>query len=63
MGSVCDTIEETIDYINANGGKVGLIKVRLYRPFSKEHLIKAIPASAKTLDVYKRQGRCRPQRL
>ena len=54
MGSVCDTIEETIDYINANGGKVGLIKVRLYRPFSKEHLIKAIPASAKTLTVLDR---------
>ena len=34
MGSVCDTIEETIDYLNANGEKVGLVKVRLYRPFS-----------------------------
>ncbi|MEE1320318.1 MAG: pyruvate:ferredoxin (flavodoxin) oxidoreductase, partial [Acutalibacteraceae bacterium] len=34
MGSVCDTIEETIDYLNANGGKYGLVKVRLYRPFS-----------------------------
>ena len=54
MGSVCDTIEETIDYINAHGGKAGLIKVRLYRPFSKDHLIKAIPASAKTLTVLDR---------
>ena len=54
MGSVCDTIEETIDYMNAHGGKAGLIKVRLYRPFSKEHLLKAIPASAKTLTVLDR---------
>ena len=54
MGSVCDTIEETVDYINAAGGKVGLIKVRLYRPFSKEHLIKAIPASVKTISVLDR---------
>jgi pyruvate-ferredoxin/flavodoxin oxidoreductase len=54
MGSVCDTIEETIDYMNAHGGKAGLIKVRLYRPFSKEHLLKAIPSSAKTLTVLDR---------
>ena len=33
MGSVCDTIAETVDYLNANGSKVGLVKVRLYRPF------------------------------
>ena len=33
MGSVCDTIEEVVDYMNANGEKVGLVKVRLYRPF------------------------------
>ena len=54
MGSVCDTIEETIDYMNAHGSKAGLIKVRLYRPFSKEHLLKAIPSSAKTLTVLDR---------
>ena len=54
MGSVCDTIEETVDYINAAGGKVGLVKVRLYRPFSKEHLLKAIPASVKTISVLDR---------
>ncbi|MBP1575878.1 MAG: pyruvate:ferredoxin (flavodoxin) oxidoreductase [Oscillospiraceae bacterium] len=54
MGSVCDTIEETIDYLNANGGKYGLVKVRLYRPFSKCHFIDAIPATAKTLTVLDR---------
>ena len=37
MGSSCDTIEETIDYLMAQGEKVGLVKVRLYRPFSVEH--------------------------
>ena len=45
MGSVCETIEETVDYLNAAGDKVGLIKVRLYRPFSAKHLIAAIPGS------------------
>lgn len=54
MGSVCDTIEETIDYMNANGGKVGLVKVRLYRPFSAKHLIEAIPASVKQITVLDR---------
>lgn len=54
MGSVCDTIEETIDYMNAQGDKVGLVKVRLYRPFSKAHLIAAIPESAKTITVLDR---------
>ncbi|WP_197068239.1 pyruvate:ferredoxin (flavodoxin) oxidoreductase [Candidatus Soleaferrea massiliensis] len=54
MCSVCDTIEETIDYLNAKGQKVGLIKVRLYRPFSKEHLLSAIPDSVKTITVLDR---------
>ncbi|MBC8570694.1 pyruvate:ferredoxin (flavodoxin) oxidoreductase [Zongyangia hominis] len=54
MGSVNDTIEETIDYLNANGGKYGLVKVRLYRPFSAKHLIDAIPASVKTISVLDR---------
>ncbi|SCJ76972.1 pyruvate:ferredoxin (flavodoxin) oxidoreductase [Neobittarella massiliensis] len=54
MGSVCDTIEETIDYLNANGGKVGLVKVRLYRPFSAEHLIAALPETVKTISVLDR---------
>ncbi len=54
MGSVCDTISETVDYMNANGGKVGLIKVRLYRPFSSKHFAAAVPASCKRLVVLDR---------
>ena len=69
MGSICDVAEEVIDYLNAHGEKVGLVKVRLFRPFAPEKLIEAIPATAKKiavldrtkavsythLDVYKRQ--------
>jgi pyruvate-ferredoxin/flavodoxin oxidoreductase len=54
MGSACDTIEETIDYLVTKGEKIGLIKVRLYRPFSIEHLLKAIPATAKKISVLDR---------
>ncbi|MFI3142274.1 MAG: pyruvate:ferredoxin (flavodoxin) oxidoreductase [Clostridia bacterium] len=54
MGSVCDTIEETIDYLNANGEKVGLIKVRLYRPFSVKHLVDVMPKSVKSISVIDR---------
>ncbi len=54
MGSVCDVIEEVIDYMNANGEKVGLVKVRLYRPFSAERLVAAIPASVKKVAVIDR---------
>lgn len=54
MGSVCETIEETIDYLMQKGRKAGLVKVRLYRPFSKNALIEAIPASVKTLIVLDR---------
>ena len=54
MGSVCDTIEEVIDYLNANGEKVGLVKVRLYRPFVAAKLIEAIPATAKKIAVLDR---------
>ncbi|MBO5870005.1 MAG: pyruvate:ferredoxin (flavodoxin) oxidoreductase, partial [Clostridia bacterium] len=54
MGSVCDTIEETVDYINAHGGKVGLLKVRLYRPFVKEKLLEAIPETVKKIAVMDR---------
>jgi pyruvate-ferredoxin/flavodoxin oxidoreductase len=54
MGSACETIEEVVNYLNANGGKTGLIKVRLFRPFSAEHLVNAIPASAKTISVLDR---------
>ena len=54
MGSVNDTIEETIDYLAAAGQKVGVVKVRLYRPFSAEALIAAIPATAKQITVMDR---------
>ncbi len=54
MGSVCDTIEETIDYMNANGEKVGLVKVRLYRPFSVEHLVAALPSTVTCISVLDR---------
>ena len=54
MGSVCDTIEETVDYINAHGGKVGLVKVRLYRPFVKAKLLEAIPETATKIAVMDR---------
>jgi len=54
MGSACDTISETVDYLNANGQKVGMIKVRLYRPFSAKHLIEAIPATVKKISVLDR---------
>ena len=54
MGSVCDVAEEVIDYMNAHGEKVGLIKVRLYRPFSAKHLIDAIPGTVKKIAVLDR---------
>ncbi|NBK91758.1 pyruvate:ferredoxin (flavodoxin) oxidoreductase [bacterium 1XD21-13] len=54
MGSVCDTIEETIDYLVAAGEKVGVVKVRLYRPFSAEALVAAIPDSVKKISVLDR---------
>ncbi len=54
MGSVNDTIEETIDYMNKNGEKVGLVKVRLYRPFSAKHLISALPSTVKKISVLDR---------
>ena len=54
MGSISDVTEEVIDYLNANGEKVGLVKVRLYRPFSAEKLIEAIPATAKKIAVLDR---------
>ena len=54
MGSVCDTIEYTIDYLMAAGEKVGVVKVRLYRPFSAEALINAIPDSVKKISVLDR---------
>jgi len=54
MGSVCDTIDETIDYLTAKGEKVGVVKVRLYRPFSAKHLLAAIPDTVKTISVLDR---------
>jgi len=54
MGSVCETIDETIDFLNKNGRKTGLIKVRLYRPFAADRLVAAIPSTVKTISVLDR---------
>ncbi len=54
MGSVCDVAEEVIDYLTAKGEKVGLVKVRLYRPFSAEKLVEAIPETVKKIAVLDR---------
>ena len=54
MGSGADVVEETVDYLVKKGEKVGVLKVRLFRPFSVEHFIKAIPASVKSIAVLDR---------
>lgn len=54
MGSVCDAAEETIDYLTAKGEKAGLVKVRLFRPFSAKHLIDALPDTVKYIQVLDR---------
>jgi len=54
MGSVTETIEETIDYLQAKGEKIGLIKVRLFRPFAPEYLLKVLPESVKKIAVLDR---------
>ena len=54
MGSICDVTEEVIDYLNAHGEKVGLVKVRLYRPFRADKLLAAIPATATKIAVLDR---------
>ncbi|MDD6785806.1 MAG: pyruvate:ferredoxin (flavodoxin) oxidoreductase [Eggerthellales bacterium] len=54
MGSICDVAEEVIDYLNAHGEKVGLIKVRLYRPFASAKFVEAIPATCKKIAVLDR---------
>ncbi|MGI6093579.1 MAG: pyruvate:ferredoxin (flavodoxin) oxidoreductase [Veillonellaceae bacterium] len=54
MGSMCQTIEEVVDYLNANGEKVGLLNVHLYRPFSIEHFFKYIPKTVKKVAVLDR---------
>ncbi len=54
MGSSCETIEEVVNHMNGAGEKVGLVKVRLYRPFSAEHLLAALPESASSITVLDR---------
>ena len=54
MGSGCDAIKETIDYLTSQGEKVGLVNVHLYRPFSIEHFIKAVPPTASKIAVLDR---------
>ncbi len=54
MGSACDTIEETVNYLVGQGEKVGLVKVRLYRPFSAEHFLAALPSSCRKIAVLDR---------
>ncbi|MCM1307897.1 MAG: pyruvate:ferredoxin (flavodoxin) oxidoreductase [Butyrivibrio sp.] len=54
MGSVCETIDETIDYLVKAGEKVGVIKVRLYRPFSVKHLLDVMPKTVKQISVLDR---------
>ncbi len=54
MGSVCDTIKETVDFLNARGEKVGMVCVHLYRPFSAAHLVDALPVTVKSISVIDR---------
>ncbi|HOJ77474.1 MAG TPA: pyruvate:ferredoxin (flavodoxin) oxidoreductase [Bacillota bacterium] len=54
MGSGCETVEETVNYLNNKGEKVGLVKVRLYRPFSVEHFLSVIPKTVKKIAVLDR---------
>ena len=54
MGSGCEALEETVNYLHAKGEKIGLVKVRLFRPFAAEHLLRAIPATAETITVLDR---------
>ncbi len=54
MGSFCDVLEEVVDYLNAHGEKVGLVKVRLYRPFVTERFVEALPETVKKIAVMDR---------
>ncbi len=54
MGSACEAIEETVDYINARGGKVGVVKVHLYRPFSAKYFFDVIPSTVEKIAVLDR---------
>ena len=61
MGSSCDVVEEAIDCLNARGEKLGLIKVRLYRPFRADKLLAALPATCKKIAVLDRTKECGSQ--
>ena len=54
MGSVCDTIRETVDYLNGTGKKYGMVEVHLYRPFSTKHLLSVVPKTVKNIAVLDR---------
>lgn len=54
MGSACEVLEEVVDYLNARGQRVGVLKVRLYRPFSAEHMLAVLPATVDTVTVLDR---------
>ena len=54
MGSFCDVLEEVIDYLNAHGEKVGLVKVRLFRPFSIKHFVDVLPETVQKIAVMDR---------
>ena len=54
MGSGCETVHETVDYLNRNGQNVGVLKVRLYRPFDSKRFVEALPASVKVIGVLDR---------
>ncbi len=54
MGSVCDTIDETVDYLVSQGEKVGSVRVHLYRPFSEKHLLEVLPSTVKKIAVLDR---------
>src|SRR5690242_6252804 len=54
MGSGCETAQETVDYLNARGAKLGLLKVRLYRPFDTRRFVEALPASTRAIAVLDR---------
>ncbi|MBQ3058928.1 MAG: pyruvate:ferredoxin (flavodoxin) oxidoreductase [Desulfovibrio sp.] len=58
MGSSCEVVEETVNYLNKQGQRTGLVKVRLYRPFAPEYLLQAIPATATCLSVLDRTKEC-----
>lgn len=54
MGSVCDTVKDTIDFLISKGEKAGLLQVRLYRPFSKKHFLEAMPGTVRRIAVLER---------